>query len=135
MWMWLGVALPALASPAADSPPLAREQILIVPVALQASPAQQTVPKNTATAVNTLLAQPAGAGAPLLPTDALVFAQLRGPAFGSPIRLTARPNEPLAIPPLALTGLCILDNIRLVSGARTLLQAVSHPGATQGLGQ
>src|SRR5205823_2614762 len=107
-----------------DVPVLAREQILIVPVALQASPAQQTVPKNTATAVNTLLAQPAGAGASLLPADALVFAQLRGPAFGSPIPLTARPNEPLAIPPLALTGLYILDNIRLGSGGRTLLQAV-----------
>jgi len=120
--VWASATLVEAQTP--DVPVLAREQILIVPVALQASPAQQTVPKNTATAVNTLLAQPAGAGAPLIPADALVFAQLRGPAFGTPVALTARPNEPLAIPPLALTGLYVLDNIRLVSAGRTLLQAV-----------
>src|SRR5882724_4194731 len=118
----LVLALAPAAAHAADLPVLAREQILIVPVGLQTSPAQQTVPKNTATAVNTLVA--GGAGAAVLPADALVFAQLRGPAFGSPIVLTARPNESLAIPPLALTGLYVLENIRLVSGGRTLLQAV-----------
>jgi hypothetical protein len=113
-----------LGAQTADVPVLAREQILVVPVALQASPAQQTVPKNTATAVNVRLALPAGVGAPPLPADALVFAQLRGPAFGTPVVLTARPNEPISIPPLALTGLYALENIRLVSGGRTLLQAV-----------
>jgi len=107
-----------------ESPTLAREQILIVPVALQASPAQQTVPKNTATVVNVTLARPPGTGTALVPADALVFAQIRGPAFGSPVVLTARPNEPLAIPALALTGLYVVDNIRLVSGGHTLLQAV-----------
>ena len=107
-----------------ESPTLAREQILIVPVALQASPAQQTVPKNTATVVNVTLARPPGTGTALVPADALVFAQIRGPAFGSPVVLTARPNEPLAIPALALTGLYVVDNVRLVSGGRTLLQAV-----------
>ena len=119
-----GVSGAPVTAETADVPVLAREQILIVPVALQASPAQQTVPKNTATAVNVALTQPPGTGTALVPTDALLFAQLRGPAFGSPIPLTARPNEPLAIPPLALTGLYVLDNIRLVSAGRTLLQAV-----------
>src|SRR2546427_6435950 len=134
--MVLGVLISvAIVTPAyAQSPDasiLAREQILIVPVALQASPTQQTVPKNTATVVNVALVQPPGAGTALVPADALVFAQLRGPAFGTPIPLTARPSEPLAIPALALTGLYILENIRLVSGGRTLLQAVPDPGSNQ----
>ena len=72
-----------------ESPTLAREQILIVPVALQASPAQQTVPKNTATVVNVTLARPPGTGTALVPADALVFAQIRGPAFVS--QVTSRP--------------------------------------------
>src|SRR5947209_7855831 len=112
--MILVIAPAAMSAAGAQSPEpsvLAREQIQIVPVALQAGPAQQTVPKNTATAVNTLLAQPPGASTPLLPADALVFAQLRGPVFGTPVVLTARPNEPIPIPPLALTGLYILENI------------------------
>src|SRR2546430_14875765 len=75
----------AIHAHAADVPTLARVQILIVPVALQASPAKQTVPKNTATVVSVALVQPPGAGTALIPTDALVFAQLRGPAFGSPV--------------------------------------------------
>src|SRR2546427_10758604 len=119
----VAIVTPAYArSPGASS--LAREQILIVPVALQASPAQQTVPKNTATVVSVALVQPPGAGTAPIPADALVFAQLRGAAFGSAVVLTARPNEPIPIPPLALTGLYILENIRLVSGGRTLLPAV-----------
>src|SRR2546429_1402678 len=99
--VWIGIVATyaaALAGEPADSPPLAREQILIVPVALQASPAQQTVPKNTATAVNTLLAQPAGARAPPLPTHAPRLAQPPRPAVCSPIPRTAPPHEPLASP-------------------------------------
>src|SRR2546425_13056122 len=88
-----------------EPPTLAREQILIVPVGLQASPAQQTVPKNTATTVNTLIAQPAGTGAPTLPADAIVMAQLRGPALRSSVVLPARTNKPIPVPPLALPWL------------------------------
>src|SRR2546429_249975 len=110
--VWIGIVATyaaALAGEPADIPTPAREQIPIVPVALQASPAQQTVPKNTATAATPPPPRPRGPGPGSAPADAHVFAQLRGPAFGSPVALTARPNEPLAIPALALTGLYILE--------------------------
>src|SRR2546422_11626034 len=86
--MVLGVLISvAIVTPAyAQSPDasiLAREQILIVPVALQGSPAQVTVLKNTATVVSVALVQPPGAVSAPIPADALVFAQLRGAAFGS----------------------------------------------------
>ena len=104
----------------------AREQILIVGLGLQVSPAHQTVPKNTATAVNTAMAQasPEAIELPGIPPDALVLAELRGPAFSAPVMLSARPNEPMAIPPLALSGLYVLDDIRLVSGGETILRGI-----------
>ena len=125
---------------AQTAPILAHEQILIVGVGLQPFFDQNgngqldtgepidhgVVPKNIATAVNTRLIEPSlpAGQLPPIPTDAVVVAELRGPAFGMPVSLTARPNEPIPIPPLALSGLYTLDNIRLVRGSDVLLQAV-----------
>ncbi len=112
-------------------PILAQEQILIVGVGLQPhdDDLHQTVPKNIATGVRVLLVQPEGStDAPAIPSDALVFAELRGPALQTPVTLTARPNEALPIPPLALSGLYTVSNIRLVSQGATLIQG--SPDAT-----
>jgi PKD repeat protein len=111
---------------AADTPTLAQDQILIVGAGLKPDPAHQTVPKNTGTVVNTSVVQPSvsNGGQPVIPANAVVLAELRGPAFQTPVTLTARPNEPIKIPPLALTGLYTLDSIRLVSGGATLLRGV-----------
>jgi hypothetical protein len=110
---------------AQPAPILAQEQILIVGVGLHPhdDDLYQTVPKNIATGVRVLLVQPEGStDAPAIPTDALVFAELRGPALQTPVTLTARPNEALAIPPFALPGLYTVSNIRLVSQGATLIQ-------------
>src|SRR5688500_18310549 len=72
-------------------PPLAQEQILVVGAALHPNPPSQTVPKNTGTGVNPGLvrADQAGGELPPLPDDALVVAELRGPAYNIPIPLSA----------------------------------------------
>ena len=124
----------------AQSPVLARDQILITGAGLQVTPAHQTVPRNTATVIQTAIVVPGSdgsttdngngqGGGPIgsptvslqLPADAVVIGELRGPAFGTPVVLTTRPNEPFRIQPLAISGLYVLDNIRVVSGTTTLL--------------
>jgi hypothetical protein len=115
----------------APVPVAAQTQILVEGLGLEASPEYQAVPRNLATAVSVTLVGSDGApgSLPGAPADALVEAELRGPAFGSPVTLTARPGDPLAIPPLALAGLYSLSNIRLVAGGETLLEAT--PDATR----
>ncbi len=129
----LGTVLPVLAAalacaqPAAaqSSPVLAREQIRIVGLRLEAAPVYQAVPKNIATGVTTLLAGPPGSALdlPPLPADAVLLGELSGPAFSQPVTLVARPNEPLPVPPLALTGIYTVDKIRIVAGDEVLLFA------------
>lgn len=130
-----GAGAPTVSAQSGQSPVLARDRILITGGGLQISPEYQAVPRNTATIVDTHIAQPgtdstnggttgtngSNGDALALPADALVFAELRGPAFGTPVTLTTRPGEPFAIQPLALSGLYYLENIRLVSGGQTLL--------------
>src|SRR5579864_1533196 len=77
---------------AQQTPVLARGQILITPVALQATPDQQTVPRNIATSVNVQLVatgDTTGSADPTtaIPADAVVEAELRGPAFGTPVTI------------------------------------------------
>ena len=85
-------------------------------------------PKNIATGVMMTIGAPGSLGAaPTLPGDAIVRAQLRGPALAAPLQLAGLPNQLLAIPPLPLTGLYVLENIRLEAAGRTLLPAT--PGA------
>lgn len=109
-------------------PVLAREQIIITAAGMTVQPAHQVVPRNTATIITTRVEGPGQPGlAPALPSDALVTAELRGPSFSSPVAFSARPGESITIPPLAISGLYVLDNIRVVSADETLL--VSDPPA------
>jgi hypothetical protein len=135
------IACAALAIPsrlaAQEDPPLARARILITGGGLLVSPAHQVVPRNTATIVETRVGVPGestnatdtngGDGTndatptPELPPDALVVAELVGPAFGTPVAMAVRPGEPFKIPPLALSGFYFLRGIRVVSDGATLL--------------
>lgn len=120
----LGVILPAAAS-AQDQPrSLAREDIFLYGAGLRVEPARQTVPKDIATIVSTLLQAPNSPDLPPFPDDAVVHATLRGPSFATPLELTGRPNTPLNIPPLTVAGLHTVDSIRVVSGGKVLLYGV-----------
>jgi hypothetical protein len=126
----VAIAICALASPARaqQAPVLAREQILIAGVALTVPQDHQTVPRNIATAVAVQLVATGDTtgsadATSAIPSDALLQAELRGPAFGAPVTIVARPGDPLKIQPLAVVGTYVLENIRLVSGGVTFLQA------------
>jgi len=108
----------------AQPAPLAQDRIEIAGVQLSVQPAYQAVPKNTATAVSALFVRAGGgAGAlPALPSDALVVGTLRGPGLSAPLPVSALPNQPIAIPPLAVSGVYTLDGIHLASGATTLFE-------------
>ena len=104
--------------------PLAEAQIQIVGLKLQPAPATQVVPKNIGTIVTPLLVRADGATGelPPLPEDSFFLAELRGPAFSTPIPLSTPLNGSFAIPPLPLAGNYSLANIRLVSSGEILLQ-------------
>jgi hypothetical protein len=107
-------------------PPISTGEIEIVGIEPRPQPATQVAPRNTGTIVTPLLVRSDGVlngELPELPEDAIFLAELRGPAFGTPVALSARPNEPFIIPALPLEGRYTVTNIRLVSGGKTLLQA------------
>ncbi len=121
----LAVAAFSADAGAAQGTSLAREQVLLYGIGLEAAPVRQTVPKDIATIVSTLLKAPAlPPGASLgLPADTVVKAELRGPSFPGPLTLTTRAGTPFGIPPLPRAGLHTLENIRMVSGDAVVLYA------------
>ncbi len=118
-WMVLGLF-------AAQAQTFAQLQFDIIGVRLTADPTALTVPKNIPTIVNTELTLPAGAGPKAraaldrLRSETRVRAQLRGPSLPA-IDIEVRPGDPIPIPPLALPGDYVLDQIRLVKGGEVLL--------------
>src|SRR5687768_14884806 len=113
--------------------PLAQLQFDIIGVRLVVDPPALTVPKQIATQINTSLVFPTDAGyetrdaIAALTAGGLVEATLRGP-FIQPTRLTARPGEPIPLPPFALPGDYFLDGIRLIKDGEPLLDAVAPDG-------
>ena len=126
------VTASASAQPAED-PVLATSRIIITGGGITIRPPTHVVPRNIATAVETVLAIPgetsggtSGSAAELaaaFPPDAIMVAELIGPSLGAPVTLTTRPGDAFRIQPLAIAGLHFLRNIRLVSGGATLLSA------------
>jgi len=113
---------------AQQAPVLAREQIVIAGVGLEVLKPHQTVPRNIATSIDVqIVATGDGTGeadpSSALPADAIVEGELRGPAFGTPVTIVASPGQPLKIQPLAIEGTYVVENIRLVSGGATILEA------------
>src|SRR5688572_20663219 len=127
------LALSARPSAQQTAPPLAQLQFDIVGVRLVVDPPAVTVPKQIATQINTSLVLPSNAASEtrdavaVLTHGGLVEATLRGP-FIPPTRITARPGEPLRLPPFALPGDYFLDGVRLVKDGATLLDATGSDG-------
>src|SRR5687767_5646284 len=117
----------------AQTTPLTQLQFDIVGVRLVVDPPALTVPKQIATQINTSLVLPSSAAietrdaVAALAHGGLVEATLRGP-FIPPTRITARPGEPLRLPPFALPGDYFLDGVRLVKDGATLLDATGSDG-------
>lgn len=114
--------LPLLASAAQ---PLASLEYRVVGAQLRAFPESVTVPRNVPGSIRVAFA---AGGIPLddpigdAGAGTRIEATLRGPSFPAQ-RLTAEYGEPLFLPPLRLTGDYQLDDIQLVRGTDTVLQA------------
>ena len=68
------------------------------------------------------------AGLPDFPADALVKAELNGPAFGNTaLTLSARPNSFMEIPAQRIAGDYTLSNVRLESNGEVLLHRLQGP--------
>ncbi|HWC77148.1 MAG TPA: hypothetical protein VG778_06795, partial [Blastocatellia bacterium] len=97
---------------------LATADFDLIGLAVTASPATQTVPKNTPTAVLTSVQAPPGANPSEiiagLDPDLRVRGELTGPSLSSPLALEARIGEPLPIPALSRAGDHAVHNLRVV---------------------
>ncbi|HEY0173489.1 MAG TPA: carboxypeptidase regulatory-like domain-containing protein, partial [Pyrinomonadaceae bacterium] len=97
---------------------LAMADFDVIGLAATASPATQTVPKNTPTAVLASVEVPEG-GDPAaiiagLNPNYRVRGELTGPSLASPLVVEARLGEPLNIPALSRAGDHVLQNLRVV---------------------
>ncbi|MEM6795751.1 MAG: carboxypeptidase-like regulatory domain-containing protein, partial [Acidobacteriota bacterium] len=111
-------------SPFASAQDLGSGELLIAGTQLTASPAEQTVPFDTPTLVETLL-EGYDVGQGVLPPDLRVVGELSGPEISGVVRLETVPNEPFRIPRLRLKGRYSLSDIRLEQGGELL--AYSEP--------
>ncbi len=123
LWTTLAGALSAQAQE--PQPPVAEGEVRFVGLTISPSPATLVVPKNTGTIVTPLLVRSDGITGtlPALPAESVFLAELRGPAFGTPIPVSAPLNGSFTIPPLALAGNYTLENIRLMHDGDVLIQA------------
>ncbi|HVF50567.1 MAG TPA: hypothetical protein VNA19_10805, partial [Pyrinomonadaceae bacterium] len=100
------------------APVLATADFDLVGLNVSASPATQSVPKNTPSAVLTSVQMPEGSDpaqiiAAMNP-NYRVRGELTGPSLGSPQVVEARIGQPLPIPALAQAGDHLLQNLRVV---------------------
>ncbi len=98
---------------------LASGEVTVKGASLQLEPAQQAVPVNTGTAVNTVF----DADNPGLLQGMLVKGTLRGPGINGEIKLTTLPNHPFSIPGFAVKGTYTLEDIHLERNGEYLLAA------------
>jgi hypothetical protein len=103
---------------------LGREEILLLGAGLRVEPVRQTVPKDIATIVGTLLQAPSAPDhAPPFSPGAVVKGTLRGPSFTGGLAITTRPNTPFNIPPLTVPGVHTLEDIRIEDDGVVLMRA------------
>lgn len=106
--------------------PLASLRYEVVGSELRASPSSVAVPRNVPGSILVQFVrgdglagvQPVGEAG----VDGRIEATLRGPAFPAQ-RVIGQPGEPLLLPPLRVAGDYQLDDLRLVRGSNTVLQA------------
>ena len=92
---------------AQESESIAAGEITVKGACLEIDPAQQSVPINTETAINTVFPVDSVDNAEIL-QGMLVKGTLRGPGINGSITLTTLPNHPFAIPgfPLNHSSCC-----------------------------
>jgi len=114
--------------------PLTNLDFTIVGVGIGVSPDYQAVPKGIASQVNTGYTAPSitlsAEVLDQLPKDYRIVAELTGPAYQSPLTLTAQPGFPFKLPTLPLLGRYTLSNIRLLDGAGNALFRASPQAVT-----
>ena len=93
----------------------------VVGLDLTVAPPSQAVPRGVQTTVTTNLGGtdvtiPLSALTPFLPQPLTVQGELHGPAFLTPLTLSAPAGSPITIPTLPLRGRYTLENLRLVGG-------------------
>ena len=93
----------------------------VVGLDLTVAPPSQAVPRGVQTTVTTSLGGtdvtiPLSLLAPLLPQPLTVQGELHGPAFLTPLTLSAPAGTPVTIPTLPIKGRYTLENLRLVGG-------------------
>ncbi len=108
---------------------LAEGEITVKGLSLQVEPAQQSVPLNVSTVVNTGFT----VDSPRLLKGMVVKAELQGRGLKSPITLSTLPNHPFSIPGLSVKGDYYLDNIRLEQDGKVLLKANPERALIQAL--
>ena len=101
-----------------SQPILATADFNLAGLVVTAAPEAQTVPKNTATIINTGIlapdgADPSGIIAGLNP-NWRVRGELSGPSLPTPLALEASIGQPLPIPPLPNVGDHAVQNLRVV---------------------
>jgi hypothetical protein len=98
---------------------MASGELIVQGVRLEITPAQQTVPINTETVVNTVFS----VDEPELVEGMMVKGTLRGPGIKDAITLTTLPNHPFAIPGFTSKGTYTLENIHLAKDGKILVTA------------
>jgi hypothetical protein len=98
---------------------MASGELIVRGVRLEINPAQQTVPINTETVVNTVFS----VDSPELMEGMIVKGSLRGPGIKDSITITTLPNHPFAIPGFTSKGTYTLGNIQLEKNGKKLVTA------------
>ncbi|MFC2145970.1 carboxypeptidase regulatory-like domain-containing protein, partial [Acidobacteriota bacterium] len=98
---------------------MASGELIVKGVRLEITPAQQTVPINTETVVNTVFS----VDNPELVEGMMVKGTLRGPGIKDSITLTTLPNHPFSIPGFTSKGTYTLENIQLEKNGKKLVTA------------
>jgi hypothetical protein len=101
---------------------IAQGHIKVHGIKIQVEPAEQTVPINTPTVVNTILLSSQDAQNEFL-RNAVVKGELRGPSITGSLSLSTLPNHPFSVPPLSLKGTYYLEDIRLEREGNILMKA------------
>ncbi|MDA8016718.1 MAG: carboxypeptidase regulatory-like domain-containing protein, partial [Thermoanaerobaculia bacterium] len=130
----VGILLPlialALGPGAVRSQDLGSGELLIAGTRLVVSPAEQTVPFETPTLIETSL-EGYDVGLGILPPNLRVVGEFTGPEINGVLRLETQPNEPFRIPRLRLKGTYILQDIRLEQDGELLAYAEPREATVQ----
>ncbi|CAB1056387.1 Flagellar hook-length control protein FliK, partial [Olavius sp. associated proteobacterium Delta 1] len=113
---------------AQETEPILHLHLLIVGPKLTVKQETLALPRNIPTILNTEIALPtdeidnASFVAQYL-ANTIVEAELRGPAYSTPLKLNCLPNGDLPIPAIPMAGKYLLENIRLTRNGDTLFAA------------